>query len=778
MPDQITVENAETRKGLSRNARRWLIAGAAFIVVVSVALTVAWQSRLALAESIVADALRTRGISHASFRISSLGFKSIEIRDLTIRPDLTARRIDVSYRLGELLSGQVQAIEVDGLRLNAWLGDKGLSLGAADPLLHQKSDDTSAASALPSIHLSDAAIHLVTPQGAFDATGGADLTQADAAAPIVIALPSLRLSEATAPARFNPLVVKGELRYDGTRLAFDADSATSPAKGASVALAKVTGAYDLKNASASAQASGQLTFAPDEFEPRDISSLLSSIPNDLQGEVTYKADLSFAEGRLTASGSLDATHASTPSLPLQPVALTAQWKFDGTHLSFDADGATSPSEGAGVALTKVIGTYDLKTASASAKASGQLAFAPESFEPTDISPLLADAPAGLQGDVTYKADLSFAEGKLTATGSLDAAHASASSIPLRPVALTANWQFDGQRLSFDADTRTSPTSGAGVALAKVTGHYDVETATAAAKATGHLDFAPGKFSPGDLSPTLRGVVRDLSGRAAYQTNFSFAAQKLTSSGTVTLSNVGFGVGDTTVAGVAGTIRLSNLLPPRTRGVQTLTVAHVETAVPLDAGTVKFEIGSGMKARLIEAAWPFTGGELTLTSPDSTANKYKLTVSQVDIEKLLVFVDVPGLSGTGTLSGNFPLKIVNGDPIITNGALSSSGSGVIIYNNEAADAASTTEQTQLLTQALKNFHYTELSGALDGNVNGNLHFSVGLRGANPSLYDGYPIHLNVNIEGSLADLIRRGTVGLRPLELIQSEIGKEKKATPK
>lgn len=664
MPDQITVENAETRKGLSRTARRWFIAAAAFIVVVSVALTLLWQSRLALAESLVADALATRGISHASFRISSLGFKSIVIRDLTIRPDLTARRIDVSYRLGELLSGQVQSVDIDGLRLNAWLGDKGLSLGAVDPLLQQRSSGTSAASALPSIHVSDAAIHLAAPQGALDASGNADISQADATAPMVITLPALRLSEATSPARFNPLVVKGKLRYDGQRLSFDLDSATSPAEGPSFALTKITGDYDLKNVSASAKASGQLAFAPDTFEPKDISSLLSS------------------------------------------------------------------------------------------------------------------APEGLQGDITYEADLSFSDGKLTATGKLDATRASASSIPLRPVALAASWQFDGKRLTFDADAHTSPLGGADVALAKVTGHYDIETASAAAKADGRLDFAPGKFSPDDLSPTLKGVVNDLSGRAAYQTDFSYASNKLVSSGKVTLSNIGFGVGDTTVAGVAGTIRLSSLLPPQTRGVQTLTVAHVETAVPLDKGIVKFEIGSGMKARLIEAAWPFTGGKLTLTSPGNVTNKYKLTVEKVDIEKLLVMVDVPGLSGTGTLSGNFPLKIENGDPIITNGALSSSGSGVIIYNNQAADAASTTEQTQLLTQALKNFHYTELSGAVDGNVNGNLKFQVGLRGANPSLYDGYPIHLNVNIEGSLADLIRRGTVGLRPLELIQSEIDKEKKATPK
>ena len=150
----------------------------------------------------------------------------------------------------------------------------------------------------------------------------------------------------------------------------------------------------------------------------------------------------------------------------------------------------------------------------------------------------------------------------------------------------------------------------------------------------------------------------------------------------------------------------------------------------------------------------------------------MTLDNVDVEQLLALVDVPGLRGTGKLSGRFPLKIEKGDPIIMKGALSSQGGGVIVYNNAAADAAANTEQTQLLTNALKDFHYTELSGAIDGNVNGNLQFHIGLRGANPSLYSGYPIHLNVNLEGSLADLIRRGTIGLRPMELIQNGAGKK------
>jgi len=102
-----------------------------------------------------------------------------------------------------------------------------------------------------------------------------------------------------------------------------------------------------------------------------------------------------------------------------------------------------------------------------------------------------------------------------------------------------------------------------------------------------------------------------------------------------------------------------------------------------------------------------------------------------------------------------------------GNIAAEDQGIIIYRGEAADAAAT-EQTKLLTDALQNFHYTELAGGLSGNANGDLVLRLSLKGANPDLYDGYPFAINVKLEGSLADLLRRGTVGFRPLELIKEQ----------
>jgi hypothetical protein len=544
------VKQAEA-KSKRRRIGRWLSAGlATFLLILCVALFALWQSRLGLAERIVADALTARGISDVSFQISALGFRSIDITDLaigakadktgTVQSDVSASRITVNYALGELLSGRVQSIEVEGLHVNARVGDNGLSLGAADPLLRQVRGTGGASTALPDIQVSAASIHLVTAQGSFDASGDLTLSQADAASPVIVDLPVLHLRDGASPARFAPLKLVAHLNYDGKRIAFDANGSAAPAQGAAIALATITG------------------------------------------------------------------------------------------------------------------------------------------------------------------------------------------------------------------------------------HYNMDTATASAKANGHLDFAPGRLEPKTLSPLLKGYVNDLRGRVTYQANLSFARNIFSSSGKVDLSDIGFAVGSTTVKGLAGSVKLSNLLPPQTSGVQRLTVAHVETAVPLDNGIVAFSIEPALSPHLVEAAWPFTGGRVTLTSPKGAAlNRFDLTLTNIDVEKLLQLIDVPGLSGTGTLSGRFPIKIEDGDPFIMNGALSADGNGVIIYKNAAAEAAANTEQTELLTKALKNFHYTELSGALDGNVNGNLQFHLGLRGANPSLYDGYPIHLNVNLQGSLADLVRRGTVGLRPMELIEN-----------
>src|SRR5690606_9934524 len=109
---------------------------------------------------------------------------------------------------------------------------------------------------------------------------------------------------------------------------------------------------------------------------------------------------------------------------------------------------------------------------------------------------------------------------------------------------------------------------------------------------------------------------------------------------------------------------------------------------------------------------------------------------VDLGTLVEIVDVPGLRMTGHIGGSVPVAIRNGDPILLDGKLEALEDGLIIYRGAASDIASG-DQTKLLTDALDNFHYTELRGGLSGNANGEVILQLALRGHNPDLYEGYP-----------------------------------------
>lgn len=352
-----------------------------------------------------------------------------------------------------------------------------------------------------------------------------------------------------------------------------------------------------------------------------------------------------------------------------------------------------------------------------------------------------------------------------------------ASIRFQPVDFTGRADLDGQRLTLGATARSTAPGSTGVELAKISGDYDLAAAKGAARVSGALVFAPGKLEPQTVLPVLKGMATDVGGKLSYRADFTVSAGQMGSSGEVVLTGIGFEAYTAKFGGLTGTVKLASLMPPRTRGPQTLSVELVQAGFPLKDGRITFDVDKTGMPRLVEAVWPFAGGRLTLAST-SSSDRFELTVEKVRVEALLALADVPGLSGSGTLSGKVPVRIENGNPIVEGGNLAAMEGGVIAYKSAAAEAVAGSEQTKLLTDALKDFHYTELVGTLDGNVNGDLQFRLRLKGANPALYNGYPIVLNVNLQGSLADLIRRGTVGLRPMELIRGEVAPQKVAPQK
>ena len=495
---------------------------------------------------------------------------------------------------------------------------------------------------------------------------------------------------------------------------------------------------------------------------------------------------------------------------LAPVVAAGRVDLDEGVLGFDLTLASAAADAEGTALGHVAGTYDTARRAGKIRAEGAIDFARNGLTPQMLVPLLAPYYLDLTGAVAYEADGAISPGGLLATADINldklALHQTAagsasfsgvvnvskgfggtSASPYRvqlsgiriddltspqrfaPVRIEGDVAFGAPVLDWRLVARSALPAIAGARLGDFTGTYDAGTQKGNLRAAGEFNFAPGKVELQTLLPVMLGKVTRMSGNASYVANLSVSENGVSSSGETVLKEVGFVTPAATFEGLSGTVKLASLLPPRTRGPQTLKLRMLEAGLPLGNGVVTFDMDrDGL--RILDARWPFASGQVVLASrgadvlaPDA---RFDLTVEHVDLEALLKIVEVPGLTATGRIGGTIPVVLRDGDPVLLDGALSAEDKGIIVYLGAGSDIAPG-EETKLLTDALRNFHYTELTGGLAGNANGDLVLRLGLRGSNPDLYEGYPFAINVKLEGSLADVIRRGTVGFRPMELIRN-----------
>ncbi len=140
----------------------------------------------------------------------------------------------------------------------------------------------------------------------------------------------------------------------------------------------------------------------------------------------------------------------------------------------------------------------------------------------------------------------------------------------------------------------------------------------------------------------------------------------------------------------------------------------------------------------------------------------LEAQGLTVAELLEQVQVGGLGGTGALSGELPVRIENGEVIVEDGELQTQGPGWLHYRPEEPPAALQAggQGVDLMLQALENFRYETLRITLDGRTDGEMDVGLHLSGANPELYDGYPVEFNLDLEGNLGALLRAGLQGYR------------------
>jgi len=277
-----------------------------------------------------------------------------------------------------------------------------------------------------------------------------------------------------------------------------------------------------------------------------------------------------------------------------------------------------------------------------------------------------------------------------------------------------------------------------------------------------VEFAPGRLRLGDVWPRLA-AADPASGAVEAEARLEWRPKTgISGTAKVVLDGFSFGVGGTRIDGMSGTIELSRLLPPQTRGMQTIRIREIHPGVSFSDVVLRGALeaarrdgGSRLALDVFETR--FAGGRVivddAVLDPFAPVNELEFRFEEIDVERVFQMTNVAGVTGTGSLSGKMRVEMREGAVAVPEGRLAGRGGILRIRSDSTASLlAGGGESVELLLDALRDFHYDELEMTIEKRFEGDTVVRLRLEGKNPTVLEGHPFRINVNVTGNLDRLV--------------------------
>lgn len=158
------------------------------------------------------------------------------------------------------------------------------------------------------------------------------------------------------------------------------------------------------------------------------------------------------------------------------------------------------------------------------------------------------------------------------------------------------------------------------------------------------------------------------------------------------------------------------------------------------------------------------GEISTLNPalrqGNPAMENTLQILNINLSEYIKHADLPQTTINGQMGGIVPYKIIEkSDGIhidVAGGLLQSQSTGTAKLSPELIKALfpEENEESLLIRQVLKNYHYDFFEIRLDGNLLGRMMMTLSSRGFNPDLKNKKPIDINIQIETQPHQLLKR------------------------
>lgn len=332
----------------------------------------------------------------------------------------------------------------------------------------------------------------------------------------------------------------------------------------------------------------------------------------------------------------------------------------------------------------------------------------------------------------------------------------------------------------DFSGRISDPNGAFVI--SVSGGHDVASDSGNARVKlENVKFTPGLYQPHNMSPFLKKYTEDVSGQIGADGKLTWkktkAGHAMSGAGNFLAENLSGVINDMEVAGIHGVVSFDAIDPLKTKPDQVVYVGALNAGVPLTDGLIKFTLGPEKNRLHINALrWNFAGGVLSADpfaiSLDNPDTQIVLKAETLDLKQLFDMAALDGLNATGLVQGSLPLELKEGKISVHNGWLAAQDKGTIKYAPENPPAFLSQPGNpglDTLKGALQNFHFNELSLKIDGDAGGQQKVTLQAKGNNPDFQGGFPVNINLNLEGELENVLRQNLGNYKMPEVIRKQI---------
>lgn len=322
-----------------------------------------------------------------------------------------------------------------------------------------------------------------------------------------------------------------------------------------------------------------------------------------------------------------------------------------------------------------------------------------------------------------------------------------------------------QSISFDytASTLRGAPLGAGA------GAHDIRTGRGATDFhSGDIAFAPDGLQPASIVLALTGIISDAEGGASGDVYAEWGpkSEDFKTSGKFSLDDVSFvgpGRAISRTGGVSGELTLTDLLPLKSDGPQTLEIKLLNLdSLIMENGSATFELPGDDTLHIYRAEFPWYGGHIgaheTVASLSGQSATVMLAAENVDLGALLGLAKVDGLSGEGRLNGVLPIVFEEGRARIIDGRLKSVGPGAIHYVGKASDsAASAGAGAQVAFSILRDLRFSELEVTINGFLDGRINFVGRFVGTGEVAYNKakgqLPVRYQITLDAALLELLK-------------------------